>query len=298
MSATKAARLYAVYLEALGDDAKGLPAFMDRPDKGRPWFAVANAIDAVLEPPVTREPFDFDLSVPIPKRRVSELRGEGGAPDDNDILIENLPTSLHIRPIVGGDLCCREFSSGFDIAVRSKIHGVEADMLEWRVDPSDADAANYLLYDVTGEDAWHKAKDIYLEAGGEDLGESAIVWQSVAGALLCEEFDGYFLVRCRTAGLGAVQIGPVRLGHLRIYEDAASELTEWDGRFAALSAMTKKPVDQLKAARVEDLDRMWGCLMSLKKKAAERAMFLFAARASLPSTAGPTLTSSDSPSES
>ncbi len=311
-----AARVYSAYRSAIqnSDEATGpladaiatLPKWTDLPDKGRPWFAVCNAIEEFVATPKTREPFDYELSVPVPPRRIADefVDADGKAPATNEVLPETLPETLRIRPIVAGDLCVPEHGMGtaaFNHAMRAKIHGIDTKMLEWRIDAADAAAAFYLLNDATTNDAWSLMRSRFIEEGGEPLlpmGAELIGWQAAALELFRDEQEGYFLLRCRSEGLGTVKVGPLRVGHTRVYEDVAEEETEWDGRLEATAIATKTDVEVLRSGRVEDAVRLWSCVQELKKKANERALLLYAAQRSSPSTGGDGKTSTDSPSDS
>jgi len=311
----KAARVYSAYRSAIQNSEEAasglfvdtiakLPKWADLPDKAAPWFAVCNAEADFLAPPETAEPFDYKLSVAVEPRRIADefVDADGRAPATNELVPETLPTSLRIRPIVAGDMCVPEFDAGtaaFNHAMRAKIHGVEFKMLERRLAPADVDAAFYLLNDVTTDDAWSLMRQRFIDEGGTPMlpmQVEVIGWQAAALELFSSQHDDYFLVKCRSPGLGTLKLGPIRVIHTRIYEDVGDELTEWDGRIAALAEATKVPEDKLKQARIEDVVRLWAQFQELKKKQNERALSLFAAQRSMLSTAGGRATSPNSPS--
>src|SRR5688572_7772289 len=71
------------------------PVFAKLPDKGAAWWAAANARDQILATPKVIDPYEYKFGTPIPERRMA----------DGEVVIEQLPTSVTIRPLVAGDLC-------------------------------------------------------------------------------------------------------------------------------------------------------------------------------------------------
>jgi len=202
---------------------------------------------------------------------------------------------------VAGDLCHREHDEGtaaFDMAIRAHVHGIELSMLEDRLDPADAEAANVLLHNATGKDAWQVMRQVYWAAGGLVANAGIHSWRAAALALLADDTDGYYLLRCRTPGIGTLKIGPYRVGHMRTYDDVSLRKTEWEGRLAALAKATGRERGELATMRIEDADRAWSVLQILKKKADRRARSIVDARLSSTSTDGDGKTSSPSPSPS
>ncbi len=299
---SKAAEVYDAYADALRRaELKDLPPFDEAPDQARPWFAIANNLDAILAPPEVAEPSDYELRVPIERQPLSEFTGvTDGLPGPADeYRMEVLPTSLKIRPLIADDLCRREFVQGpeaHDLAVRAHVHEVGLEYLEWRIDPGDADAAYYLANSATGVAAWQAVVDVYEGAGGERIEGDLDAWQTATLALVSDEDGQATLVRCRTPGLGTVRVGPLRLGHIKLYEREAIEKDEWHGRLVALAKATGLPEGQLRKARIEDVLRLWMTLMIQKKKADARALIFFGAAVSSPSTTGDGATSSPTPS--
>ncbi len=302
---TTAARVYLAFRDGAAEDGLELPDWSALGREGsRPWFAVAAAIGQIAAVPGdTKEPYDYELGTKVEPIPLSEAFTEGDGTkisDANDeVIIEVIPETLRIRPMVAGDLYHREYDDGnaaFDMAIRAHIHGIDLDMLEERLDPADADAANVLLRDVTGADAWYAMRKIYLDAGGQVVDAGIHGWRAAAHEILAEEADGYCLLRCRSPGLGTLKIGPYRVGHMRTYDDVSVRKTEWEGRLASLAKATGRELVELEGMRIEDADRAWSCLQILKKKADQRARFIVAARLSSTSTAGDGQTSSPSPS--
>ena len=285
--ATLASRVYAAYAASLrADEIADLPQWLSLPDKGAAWIAVTNARATIAAPPAdVAEPYDYELSAEIPTRRVCDVFKS----DDTSVYQEAIPTSLRIRPLVASDLCLPEFGAGtmeYNLAIRARVHEVDVPMLEWRVDPADATVANQLIHDATGNDAAVVMMEMFIDAGGSLVPGDVGAWAAAARALLADEQGETYLVTCRSEGLGTVKVGPLRAGHERIYQDAAERGTEWAGRLAALAKATGKPLDEIKCARIEDADRLWACYQLLKKKVAERAALLIAARLSSRSTDG------------
>lgn len=304
---TTAARVYLAFQQGAAEDGLELPDWSGLGREGsRPWFAVAAAIGYIAAVPGdTKEPYDYDLEMKVEPIQISDAFTEGDGSkisDANDeVMIEVIPETLRIRPMVAGDLYHREYDKGsaaFDMAIRAHIHGIELDMLEERLDPADADAANILLRDVTGADAWYVMRKIYLDAGGLVVDAGIHGWRAAAHELLADENDRYYLLRCRTPGLGTLKIGPYRVGHMRTYDDVSVRKTEWEGRLAALAKATGRELGELEGIRIEDADRAWSCLQILKKKVDRRTRSIVAARRSSTSTAGDGQTSSPSPSTS
>jgi hypothetical protein len=307
IASTTAARIYLAFQRAAAEDGITVADWSDLGREGsRPWFAVAAAADEIVSAPKdVEEPYDYELQTKVEPIKLSEAftEGDGTAISDVDdgVLVEVIPDKLRIRPMVAGDLYLREFDEGtaaFNLALRAHVHGIERDMLEFRLDPADAEAAYMFLVKATGTDAWQVMRDIYLGAGGliEDVGVHG--WRAATHALLAEETDAYYLLRCRTPGIGTIKIGPIRVGHMRIYDDVSSEKTEWEGRLAALASATGRRLSDLERMRIEDVVHAWSCFQILKKKADLRARSIVGARLSSLSTGGDGPTSSPSPSKS
>jgi len=298
--ATLASRVYAAYAASLrADEIADLPQWLSLPDKGAAWIAVTNARATIAAPPAdVAEPYDYELSAEIPTRRVCDVFKS----DDTSVYQETIPTSLRIRPLVASDLCLPEFGTGtmeYNLAIRARAHAVDVSMLNWRVDPVDANVANTLLAEATGRDAAAVMSDVFLAAGGELVSSEIGPWSEAALALLADEQGETYLVTCRTEGFGTVKVGPLRPGHDRIHQDVAERGTEWGGRLAALAKATGKSLDEIRGARIEDTNRLWACYQLLKKKVVERSRLLIAARSSTRTmAAGAEPTSTNSPSES
>ena len=234
-----------------------------------------------MEPPAPAAPGQIELASPIEKRYTS----------DGTEILEALPTALSVRPMTAADLCVPGLGTErFTAQIRARVHGVDVDVLEWRIDPAEADAAYWALIDATGVDLWNLIRERYLDAGGEVPGADGdalvLAWQRAALAAVTDDHESYILVRCRTPSLGTLKVGPLRLGHLRIHREIAAERTEWDGRLAALSKIVGKTIDELRAARIEDANTLWSAVMVLQKKTEDRANLLFARRLSTRSTGG------------
>lgn len=202
--------------------------------------------------------------------------------------------------MTAADLCLPEYNGGqaeYNVAIRARVMGIDMTMLEERVDLADYEEAKWLLQEANGHDAPIEMRSAFEAAGGERLVEDDIEgWRAAALELLTDEVDNYYLVRTRTPGLGTVKIGPLRVKHTRIYEDVATEQTEWDGRLAALAAASGKSVDELNAARIEDVDTLWTCFAMLKKKSETQALLRYGSRLSSRSMGGPGKMSSPSTS--
>lgn len=268
-----------------------LPDFDALPDKGKAWFAAANAIDRVLEPPITAEPWDYQLTVPLEQRKMP----------DGTVIIEQLPTSLHIRPRVAADLCAGDRHDGAEAqqnAIYAKIHGVDLDMLEWRLDAADVQAASLAVDAAGGEEAagilaraFDAAGGVVLDVDGNEVPDPGLAWWTATQEALTTDQGEYCLLQCRTPGIGTVKIGPIRSGHLRIYDDAAAQHGPWRGRLDALAVITGKTAAEIDNLRPEDALRAWGVVERLKKKLEVRALSNFAAARSTQSTAGAEKTS-------
>lgn len=298
---TLAGRIYAAVRRATEQDGDvTLPEFAALPDKGRAWFSVANEVDKLLAPPVTADPWQMPLTVPVPERRAK----------NGDVILETLPTSLRIRPMVAGDLCAgdpleRIGSEAQHHAIQAHIHGVDVSMLEWRIDPSDAYAADMAITAGTGEDAAEILARMFYASGGRvvdvdgrEVEPPALAWLVGALEALSTDHGDHFLLRCRTPGVGEVKIGPVRAGHFRIHADATARFGTWRGRIAALASMLDRPGSEIEALRVEDMIRAYTLFDRLKKKSEARGLSIFDAALSTPSMAGVPATSTTSPSPS
>lgn len=298
---TLAGRIYAAVRKATEQDSDvRLPEFAAVPDKGRAWFSLANEVDKLLAPPVTADPWKMPLSVPVPERRAK----------NGEVILETLPTALLIRPMIAGDLCAgdpleRIGGEAQHHAIQAHIHGVDVNMLEWRIDAGDAYAADMAITAATGEDAADILARLFYANGGDIIDvdgravdEPPIAWLVAALEALSTDHGDSFLLRCRTPGIGEIKIGPVRAGHVRIHADATAKFGAWRGRISALATVLDRPVEQIEALRVEDMIRAWTLFDRLKKKSEARGLSIFDAARSTPSMAGVPATSTTSPSPS
>lgn len=305
-----AARAYRAFCIAM-QPVRGpvFPEFTELRDGAeKPWFAVANALERYLEPPKTEAPSKYELGTPIAPIRIGDMfQQQDGSPvpagEADQLVPEDLPTHLNIRPLIAADLCVPEFADGdaaFNLAIQAQVHEIDLELLEWRIDPADGEAANYMIHKASGLDAWQLIKKTFAAGGGKLVpGEDdSRGWKAVSLALFAEPKDDYYLLRCRTPGLGTVKVGPYRLGHGKILEDTVKRSTEWAGRLLALSKMVERPIELISHARIEDVDRMWSLFDVLEKKTEERVSLRIALLSSSLSTAGDGKTSSTTPETS
>lgn len=294
---TLAGRMYAAYRHAVehdgedGGEALRLPAFADLADKGAAWYAAANALDRLKEPPLVPGPSVYVLCDPI-----AERKSPSGV-----VIAEQIPTTLAVRQMVASDLCAGDRIDGAeakDYAQQAHVHGLPLDMFEERVSYIDAEAARIALRSSQGEDASTALRRAFIAAGGKALLGDEIAWVYVALAALETDLGDHYLLICRTADVGTVQIGPLRVKHVRIYVDVGTERGEWSGRIAALAAITGRPIESVRQWRIEDVTRAWACVDRLKKKSEALGLGRFVAGRSTPSTDGGPGTSTTSPSPS
>jgi len=249
------------------DDSVEQPVFHKLPDKGAAWFAVANAQERILADPKTEDPFDYELVHPI-----EVWRDKSG-----DIVAEQIPTSVRIRPIVTGDLRVppREAAEDYNAAVLAQVLGIEFGMFQWRMNAADAQAIGMLVRNATGLDACEILEATFLQAGGVPaLDDDGLAWVAVAREMLVTEQEGFALVRCRTPGVGTLRVGPLRNGHLTLHSKVAATRGEWAGRIAALTkacagaadGANETPVSTIEHLRAEDSGMLWDAFEEQKKK--------------------------------
>ena len=277
-----AQRVYDAFRAVVPVDANGepLPAFEALADGGKGWFAVVNARDKIATPPTdVREAYEVDLRE-IDKR----------VDDEGDEIIEDdseRPSKITIRPNVADDLCVPAYGlAEFPNHVFARTVGLPIDTVEWRLWPEDVEAGKVLNTESSGRSAAEECVQAYIDGGGtQDVGEMEMygAWQAVARELLTTYHDGFALVRCRTEGVGTLKVGPLRSGHLRIYQGEALSKTEWDGRLAALAKTTGRDCRRL---RVDDAQRLGGAFDTLKKKVEDKINTIVGARLSTPSSTG------------
>jgi len=278
-----AEQLYAAFRSVCPVDEDGdlLLPLEQLEDGGRGWFAIANAVKTIGAPaPNPAEPYEVDL-VPIDPR----IASDGGEIQESE---DERPSKITIRGLTAADLCVRQFGSDqFMHAVFAHAVGVELDTVEWRMDPSDVDGGIALCGEANGEDASSLCRDVYFEGGGTQLIGAAPVaaWFEVGRVLLTEYNGNVAQVRCRTPGIGALKIGPLRAGHIRLHSGTAARESEWKGRLVALAKACDRPLGQLLTLRPEDAVHAWEAFETLKKKAAQRSNTPIGARLSSISTA-------------
>jgi hypothetical protein len=279
-----AQRVYDAFRSIVSVDANGvpLPALEDLADGGAGWFAVVNARDEIASPPTdTREPYDLEL-------REIEKRFD----DEGDEIVEaadERPSKITIRANVADDLCVPSYGRAeFANDVFARTVGLPLDTVEWRLWPEDSESGKHLCAAASGMDGAEACVHAYINGGGtQAIGELEMYggWQAAARELLTTYHDGFALVRCRTEGVGTLKVGPLRSGHLRIYQGVALSKTEWDGRLDALAKATGRDCRRL---RVDDVQHLWGAFDTLKKKVEAKTNTIVGARLSSPSsTDGP-----------
>jgi hypothetical protein len=284
-----AAQLYAAFRSVcpVDEDGKLLLPLEQLDDGGRGWFAIANALDAIAAPAAdTTEPYEVDL-VPIAPRV---------APDGLEIQEseDERPTKITIRGFTAADICVRYLDDRLKHAVFARATGIDVDTVEWRMDPADVEGGIALCLHANGRDAGDLCREIYFEGGGQQLlsGVPELAWTEVAQALLTE-FDGPVArVRCRTPGVGVLNIGPIRAGHIRLHTGtAARDGSEWMGRLTALAKASTRSLGMMLALRTEDAVHAWDAFEALKKKAGQKQNTAIAARLSATYSAGDSTTS-------
>lgn len=273
MSSEDAKRIYNAFRAAAPTNRAGLPIDADGvvlpdleklQDGGAGWFAVVNNVEQLAAPPTdARETYEMPITEIEPRRD-----------DDGEIIIESSeerPASLTIRPRVADDLCVPGYGSGvFENGALARMLGLPIETLEWRLDPADTEAARVLMIQADGTEAAEVCAKIYEDGGGtQALTIFAFydAWRHAARATLTTYHDDHALVRCRTHGAGTLKVGPLRSGHLRIYQETALRATEWDGRLDALAMATGRDT---RLMRVEDVMNLWAAFDVLKKKVEDR----------------------------
>ncbi len=260
----EAAQLYAAFRSvcSVDDDGELLPPLERLEDGGRGWFALANSVKAIAEPPSDSvDPYPIDL-IPISPRM---------APDGEPIQEseDERPTKVTIRALTAADLCVREYGTDrFTHAVFARALGVELDTFEWRMDISDVQGALMLCSKAGGREASTLCRDLYYEGGGKQALDDApdLAWIKVSQALLTEYDGDVARVRCRTPGMGVLTIGPIRAGHTRMHMGTAARENEWTGRLAALAKASERALGQMLVLRPEDAFAAWEAFETLVKK--------------------------------
>jgi hypothetical protein len=263
VSSDEAKRIYDAFRAVRPVDADGiaLPELEQLADGGAGWFAVVNHRDQVAEPPRNmHEPYDVEIREIEPRRD-----------DEGDIIIEELPTKITIRPRVADDQCVPEYGGdASENAVFARTLGLPLDIVEWRMWPEDTEAGKILVADAAGTEGAEVCERLYREGGGTQKISTLPFyagWRAVAREVLTTYHDAYALVRCRTPEVGTLKVGPLRSGHLRIYQSRALASTEWDGRLEALAKATGRDCRRLS---LEDARHLWDAFDTLKKKVETR----------------------------
>jgi hypothetical protein len=282
-----AERLHAAFAES--SEWTDAPGFMEWPDGGAAWHTLAAEREKFLEAPETLAPYDHPLRTPVSPRFHGDIE-----------IKETLPTALHIRPRVAGDLSIPQFALGgeaYNLAVQAKIHGVSVKMLEDRIDVVDVEMGMYLLAEATGVSESSaistRAAELMPEVPDEII--ESCNWDLVAYAMFVVDQGDRAVVHCRTPGLGQITVGPYKSRHKRIERDTARDSNAWEARLATLADMSGKTITDMKAARVEDIVRAWSAFEVLKKNASEMSLLAFLSRPSSTSMAGGLATSTSGP---
>jgi hypothetical protein len=255
------------------------PVFFELPDKGAAWFEVANAKDRVLEQPKSIEPFDYELVHPIEK----------WIDKAGDVVPEQIPTKLRIRPVVTGDLRVAPVlaAEDYNAAVVAQLLGIDFGMFMWRMHAADVQAASALIRHSAGLDAAEILEAVFLKAGGVPaLDEDSTAWAAAAREMLVIEQEDFALVTCRTPGVSTLQVGPLRQGHLSLYDRTAAARGDWAGRIVALAKATNQPDSTIEHLRPEDSVLLWDAFSEQKKKLSVEGQLNFGQALSMRSTGG------------
>ncbi len=284
--------------EGLNGDGKIPTSLGDTPNKGRAWYDFARRFPELVERTAS-EPVAMSLETPI----TPMVGAESGIP-----VIERLPTELHLRPLVAGDLRMiddvrGDAGSRRTSALVAGVAGIDRDIVLERMALDDVDTAFAIMSELEGKNLDAEALAQFFKLGGQvldDQGRSVLgddldgdAWDAVVLEALCTLAETSAKLITRSPHCPLLTIGPLRNSHVVAYEDTPGE---WGGRIAALAKACGLPSETIAGLRIEDVDRAWTLFDRLKKKSRMAALSRASARASTRSTTGDPKTSPITPS--